>query len=267
MGRVNIRTLLKKKQQGERITMVSTYDYISAKLCQEAGIDSILVGDSLGMVFQGLDSTLPVTLEEMIYHAKAVRRGAPDLFLVVDMPFMSYQVSPEEALKNCGRVLKETGAQAVKIEGGEEIAEIAYRLIRSGIPVVGHLGFTPQHVNIFGGPKVVGKHREEEEKLKKDFKALENAGVQIIVLESVPTTLAKELTESSEAITIGIGAGKFCDGQVLVFHDLVGLYEDKKPKFVRRYVEGANIFREALKNFREDVVRGDFPSEEESYGS
>ncbi|WP_457601341.1 3-methyl-2-oxobutanoate hydroxymethyltransferase [Hydrogenivirga sp.] len=267
MGRVTLRTLRRKKEKGEKITMVSTYDYISAKLCQEADIDSILVGDSLGMVFQGMDSTLPVSLEEIIYHTKAVRRGAPDLFLVVDMPFMSYQVSVEEGLRNCGRVIKETGAQAVKIEGGEEVAELASRLTDIGIPVVGHLGFTPQSINMFGTPRVVGKSGEEAERLKRDFKALENAGVPVIVLESVPWELAKELTEDSEVITIGIGAGKFCDGQVLVFHDLVGLYEEAKPKFVRRYAEGAKIFREALKSFKNDVERGEFPSEEESYGA
>ncbi|WP_232219457.1 3-methyl-2-oxobutanoate hydroxymethyltransferase [Hydrogenivirga sp. 128-5-R1-1] len=247
--------------------MISTYDYLSAKLCQEAGIDSVLVGDSLGMVFQGLDSTLPVTLDEMIYHARAVRRGAPELFMVVDMPFMSYQVSVEDALYNCGKVLKETGAQAVKIEGGEEVAELASRLIDTGIPVVGHLGYTPQSVNLFGTPKVVGREEEEAERLRKDFKALESAGVPVVVLESVPWELARELTESSEVITIGIGAGKFCDGQVLVFHDLVGLYEEAKPRFVRRYAEGAKIFREALEKFRIDVETGDFPSEEESYGA
>ncbi len=267
MSKVTLRTLRKKKDSGEKITMVSTYDYLSAKLCQEAGIDSILVGDSLGMVFQGLNTTLPVTLEEMIYHAKAVRRGAPDLFLVVDMPFLSYQVSAEEALRNCGRVLKETGAQAVKLEGGEEIADTVYRLVRAGIPVVGHVGFTPQYINLFGAPKVVGKSYEEAQRVKKDFKALENAGVQMIVLESIPWKLAKELTESSEVITIGIGAGKYCDGQVLVFHDLVGLYEDSKPKFVRRYAEGARIFKDALIRYKKDVEGGNFPLEEESYGT
>jgi len=267
MERKTLRYLRKKKERGEKITMISTYDYISAKLCESAGIDSILVGDSLGMVFQGLDSTLPVTLEEMIYHAKAVRRGAPDTFLIVDMPFMSYQDSPESALRNCGRVLKETGAQAVKLEGGEEIADIVERLTSFGIPVVGHLGFTPQFIHRFGGPKVVGREEGEAQKLRKDFKALESAGVFMIVLESVPWVLAKELTEMSDAITVGIGAGKYCDGQVLVFHDLVGLYEEVKPKFVRRYVEGARIFREALIKFKIDVERGNFPSEEESYGA
>ncbi len=267
MGKKTLRYLRKKKEKGEKITMISTYDYLSAKLCEEAGIDSILVGDSLGMVFQGLDSTLPVTLEEMIYHAKAVRRGAPETFLVVDMPFMSYQESQESALRNCGRILKETGAQAVKLEGGEEIADLVGKLTSFGIPVVGHLGFTPQFIHSLGGPRVVGREEAEAQKLRKDFKALESAGAFMIVLESVPWNLAKELTEMSDAITVGIGAGRFCDGQVLVFHDLVGLYEDVKPKFVRRYVEGARIFREALTKFKIDVERGDFPSEEESYGT
>ncbi len=265
--KVNISTLFKKKEKGEKITMISTYDFISAKLCEDAGIDCILVGDSLGMVFQGMETTLHVTLDEMIYHAKAVRRGAPNTFLIVDMPFLSYQTSIEKAIENCGRVLKETSAQAVKLEGGEEIAETVYKLTSLGIPVVGHIGFTPQYINVFGKPRVVGKTKEEEEKLKKDFKVLEEAGAFMIVLESIPWKLAKEITESSKAITIGIGAGKYCDGQVLVFHDLVGLYEGKKPKFVRTYVEGARIFREALYKFKLDVERGDFPSEEESYGS
>ncbi len=266
MERVTLKTLRRKKERGEKITMISTYDYLSAKFCEDVGIDSVLVGDSLGMVFQGLDSTLPVTLEEMIYHAKAVRRGAPNLFMIVDMPFLSYQVSVEEAVRNCGRVMKETGAQAIKIEGGEEMAEVVYRLTSIGIPVVGHLGFTPQSVHRFGGPKVIGKEEEEAEKLRRDFKSLENAGAFMIVLESVPWKLAKELTDTSDAITVGIGAGRYCDGQVLVFHDLVGLYEEVKPKFVRRYVEGAKLFKEALYKFKIDVERGEFPSEEESYG-
>jgi len=267
IAKKTIRYLQGKKEKGEKITMVSTYDYISAKLCEEVGIDCILVGDSLGMVFQGLDSTLPVTLEEMIYHTKAVRRGAPRTFIIVDMPFMSYQESPEVALRNCGRVLKETGAQAVKLEGGEEIAQTVEKLTSLGIPVVGHIGFTPQFIHSLSGPRVVGKLQSEAQKLRKDFKALESAGAFMIVLESIPRELAKELTESSSAITIGIGAGKFCDGQVLVFHDLVGLYEEIKPRFVRRYLEGAKLFREALHKFKIEVEEGLFPSEEESYGA
>ncbi|HIQ30760.1 MAG TPA: 3-methyl-2-oxobutanoate hydroxymethyltransferase [Aquifex aeolicus] len=266
-GRITLRTLKKKKEKGEKIVMVSVYDYTFAKLCQEAGIDSVLVGDSLGMVFQGLDTTLPVSLEEMIYHARAVRRGAPDAFMVVDMPFLSYQVSVEEAIRNCGRVMKETGAQAVKLEGGEEIAELVYRLTKIGVPVVGHVGYTPQSVHAFGGPKVVGKEEEEARKLREDFRALESAGAFMIVLESVPQKLSRELTESSEAITVGIGAGRYCDGQVLVLHDILGLYEEIKPRFVRRYIEGYKLFKEALERFRKDVVEGRFPSKEESYGA
>ncbi|RMH80177.1 MAG: 3-methyl-2-oxobutanoate hydroxymethyltransferase [Acidobacteria bacterium] len=265
MESITIRTLFKKRAEGKKITMVSTYDYISAKLCDQAGIDCILVGDSLGMVFQGLDSTLPVTLEEMIYHAKAVRRGARRAFLIVDMPFMSYQVSLEEALRNCGRVMKETGASAVKLEGGEEIAELIHRLVRIGIPVVGHVGFTPQSVHALGGYRVVGKG-EEAERVRRDFRTLEDAGAFMIVLESVPRELTRELSTGSKSITIGIGAGPHCDGQVLVFHDLVGLVEDIRPKFVRRYAQGANTFREALIKFKEDVEKGLFPGEEESYG-
>lgn len=267
MKGISIRKLLEKKRTGKKITMVSTYDFLSAKLCEEAEIDSILVGDSLGMVFQGQDSTIPVTLEEMIYHARAVRRGAPTRFLIVDMPFMSYQISIEEGLKNCGRVMKETSAQAVKLEGGEEIVELVDRLVNSGIPVVGHVGFTPQSENILGGPRVVGKEEGEAQKLMRDVKALEDAGAFMVVLESIPWRIAKEITESTSVITIGIGAGKFCDGQVLVFHDLVGLYDYFKPRFVRRYAEGARIFRDALINYKIDVEEGRFPSEEESYGS
>ncbi|GAB6065671.1 3-methyl-2-oxobutanoate hydroxymethyltransferase [Aquifex pyrophilus] len=263
---VNLKTLFKKKEKGEKITIVSTYDYWSAKLCDEVGIDCILVGDSLGTVIKGEKHTLSVTLEEVIYHTKCVMRGVKEAFVIADMPFMSYQVSLEKAVENCGRVIKETGANAVKLEGGEEIAEIVYRLRSIGIPVVGHIGFTPQSINVFGKPAVVGKRAEEAEKLRRDFKALEDAGAFMIVLESVPTSLTKELWEKSRSIVIGIGAGKFTDGQVLVFHDIVGLFEDFKPKFVRRYLEGAKLIKEALKNFKQDVLSGKFPSEEESYG-
>jgi 3-methyl-2-oxobutanoate hydroxymethyltransferase len=261
-----IRTLFKKKREGQKITMISTYDYISAKLCDQVGIDCVLVGDSLGMVFQGLESTLHVSIDEMIYHTKAVKRGIKRAFLIVDMPFMSYQVSEEDAIRNCGRVMKETGANAVKLEGGEDIAELIYRLVSIGIPVVGHLGFTPQSVHALGGYRVVGKKEDESEKLKRDFKALQEAGAFMIVLESVPSSLALELTKDSKSITIGIGAGPHCDGQVLVFHDLVGLVEDVKPKFVKRYAQGAEMFRQALKKYKEEVEKGIFPSEVESYG-
>lgn len=188
------------------------------------------------------------------------------MFVIADMPFMSYQTGLEEAVRNCGRVIKEAGANAVKLEGGREIAELVHRLVSIGIPVVGHVGFTPQSIHVLGGYRVVGRSEEEERKLKEDFQALEQAGAFMVVLESVPKNLSKEITQNSKAITIGIGAGPHCDGQVLVFYDLVGLVEDIKPKFVKRYVEGADIFREALRRFKEEVEKGVFPSEEESYG-
>jgi len=262
---ITIRSLFKKKENKEKITMISTYDYLSAKLCEQVGIDCILVGDSLGMVFQGKSSTLEVTLEEVIYHTKAVRRGVKESFVIADMPFMSYQVSLEKALDNCGRVIKEAGANAVKLEGGEEIADLVYKLVSIGIPVVGHVGFTPQKINTIGGYRVVGRE-EEGERVKKDFKILEEAGTFMIVLETVPSSLAKEITESAKSITVGIGAGPYCDGQVLVFHDLVGLVEEIKPRFVRRYLNGAELFRKALSQFKEDVEKGRFPTEAESYG-
>jgi len=263
--KTTIRTLFNKKEKGQKITMISTYDYLSAKLCEQVGIDCILVGDSLGMVFQGKDSTLEVTVEEMIYHTKAVRRGAKESFVIADMPFMSYQVSVEKAVENCGRLIKEGRANAVKLEGGEEIADVVYKLVRIGIPVVGHLGFTPQKINTIGGYRVVGRE-EEAERIKKDFKILEEAGAFMVVLETMPTDLAKELTQSAKAITIGIGAGPYCHGQVLVFYDLVGLVEEIKPKFVRRYMNSAELFRKALEEFKKAVENGNFPSEEESYG-
>ncbi|WP_333784624.1 3-methyl-2-oxobutanoate hydroxymethyltransferase [Thermocrinis sp.] len=262
---ITVRTLFRKKENKEKITMISTYDYLSAKLCDQVGIDCILVGDSLGMVFQGKNSTLEVTLEEMIYHTKAVRRGVKEAFVIADMPFMSYQVSLEKALENCGKVIKEARANAVKLEGGEEIADLVYKLVSIGIPVVGHIGFTPQKINTIGGYRVVGRE-EEGERVKKDFKILEEAGAFMIVLETVPSSLAREITEGAKSITIGIGAGPYCDGQVLVFHDLVGLVEEIKPKFVRRYLNGAELFRKALSQFKEDVEKGRFPTEGESYG-
>ncbi len=255
---------IKAKKNKKKITMISTYDYWSAMLCEKAGIDCILVGDSLGMVIQGLETTLPVSLDEMIYHAKAVRRGAPDTFIVVDMPFMSYQVSKEEAVKNAGRVMKETGANAVKIEGGEEIAEIVEKLVSIGIPVMGHLGLTPQSVHALGGYRVQGKTEEEAKRIIKDAKILEQAGVFSIVLEAVPSKLAEEITEFLEIPTIGIGAGNKTDGQVLVFHDMIGIFE-KSPKFVKRYMEAGREIVNALSQFKEEVEKGIFPDSEYTY--
>ena len=264
--KVTVKTLLRKKREGQKITMVSTYDYLSAKFCEEVGIDSILVGDSLGMVFKGEEDTLKVTLDEIIYHTKAVRRGAPTRFVIADMPFGSYQVSEEKAVENAIRVIKESGADAVKLEGGEEIVTVVEKLANIGVAVVGHLGFTPQKVKLFGGAKVVGKEEEEKKRLLKEAKMLEQAGVVMLVLEATPTKVAKEVAQNLSIPVIGIGAGPFVDGQVLVFHDLVGLVEDIKPKFVKRYLNGSKLFKEALKEYKKEVERGIFPSEEHCYG-
>ncbi|WP_457622661.1 3-methyl-2-oxobutanoate hydroxymethyltransferase [Persephonella sp.] len=259
-----IHDFLKAKEEGKKITMISTYDYWSARLCEKAEIDCILVGDSVGMVVNGLDTTLPVTVDEMIYHARAVRRGAPDTFIVVDMPFLSYQVKKEDAVYNAGRIMKETGCNAVKIEGGEEVADIIQKLVSVGIPVMGHLGLTPQSVHALGGYKVQGKTEEEQKRILKDAKILEQAGVFAVVLEAVPSKLAKEITEFLEVPTIGIGAGKETDGQVLVFHDMLGFF-DRSPKFVKRYMEGGRLIKEALKNFKKEVQEGIFPGKEHTY--
>ncbi|MCX7738978.1 MAG: 3-methyl-2-oxobutanoate hydroxymethyltransferase [Hydrogenothermaceae bacterium] len=252
------------KEKEEKFTFVSTYDYWSAKLCEEAGIDGILVGDSLSMVVQGNDSTLPVSLEEMIYHSKAVRKGAPNTFIVVDMPFMSYHASVEDGVKNAGRVLKETGVNGVKIEGGKKVAQLVERLVSIGIPVMGHIGLTPQFVNQLGGYKVQGRTEESRERLKQDAKALEEAGCFSIVLEAVPADLAKEITDSLSIPTIGIGAGSVTDGQILVFHDLIGVFE-KTPKFVKRYIEVGKMIKETLEKFSKEVKNGVFPSKEHEY--
>jgi 3-methyl-2-oxobutanoate hydroxymethyltransferase len=264
--KVTVRTLIRKKKEGQKITMVSTYDYLSAKFCDEVGIDCILVGDSLGMVFKGEENTLGVTLDEIIYHTKAVKRGAKRAFVIADMPFGSYQISTEKAVENVIKVIKETNADAVKLEGGEEILPIVKKLVDTGIAVVGHLGFTPQKVQIFGGAKVVGRKEEERERLIREAKALKEAGAIMLVLEATPTDIAKEVTESLTIPVIGIGAGKYTDGQVLVFHDLVGLVEEVKPKFVKRYLNGAELFKKALERYKEEVEKGEFPSEKYSYG-
>ncbi len=259
-----ITEFFKAKQEKKKITVISTYDYWTAKLCEEAGIDAILVGDSLSMVIQGNDSTLPVTLEEMLYHTKAVKKGAPNTFVITDMPFLTYHTSLEETVKNCGRVLKESKANAVKLEGGEQIADIVYRLTSLGIPVMGHLGLTPQYINTIGGYKVQGKTEESKEKIKKDAKILQEAGCFSIVLEAVPSDLAKEISESLNIPTIGIGAGKYTDGQVLVFHDLIGIFE-RTPKFVKRYLEAGKLIKDALSVFNNEVKDGRFPSDEYQY--
>jgi len=258
MGAVNTRKIIDMKGK-EPIVMVTAYDYPTAKIVSEAGVDIILVGDSLGNVVLGYDSTIPVSMEEMLMHIKAVRRGAPDAFIVGDMPFLSYEVSIEKAVENAGLMLK-AGANAIKLEGGEEYAETIRQIIRAGIPVMGHLGFTPQSANLLGGHRVQGKTNESKEKLLRDAKALEKAGCFAIVLELVVESVAKEITESVNIPTIGIGAGRFCDGQVLVFHDVVGLSQ-MNLKFVKRYANTYEIMLDAIKKYREEVKSKLFPEE------
>jgi 3-methyl-2-oxobutanoate hydroxymethyltransferase len=265
MKKVTTKTLVEMKRNGEKIAMLTAYDFIIAKLLDEAGIDVILVGDSLGNVFQGHKTTLPVTLEDMIYHTKAVCRGVKRAMVVVDMPFLTYQVSVEEAVKNCGRVLKETCAEAVKLEGGSEIVEVVKKLTSIGIPVMGHLGLTPQSIHKFGGYDVRGVDEKEAEKILNDAMALEQAGAFAIVLEKIPSELAKQITKSLSIPTIGIGAGPHCDGQVLVVYDMLGLFEEFKPKFVRRYAELSKLIKNAFENYIKDVKSGKFPDESESY--
>ncbi|WP_291494436.1 3-methyl-2-oxobutanoate hydroxymethyltransferase [Desulfurella sp.] len=249
----------------EKITMITAYDYTQAKIADEAGIDSILVGDSLSMVMQGNSSTLPVSLDEMIYHGKIVKKGVSNALLIVDMPFMSYQASTEKALENAGKIMKETLCDCVKLEGGEEFAQTVYKLVSSGIPVIGHLGLTPQSINVFGSYTVRAKTKEQAQKIVNDAISLEQAGVFAIVLEAIPLNLAKEITQKLKIPTIGIGAGLYCDGQVLVFHDMLGLFDDFKPKFVKRYASLKQDAIKGIKDYIKEVKNNEFPSLEYSY--
>jgi 3-methyl-2-oxobutanoate hydroxymethyltransferase len=255
------------KRAGKRITMVTAYDATFARLFEEAGIDVLLVGDSLGMVVQGLDSTLPVTVDEVIYHCRAVARGTRRAHVVGDMPFMSWQISTEEALRNAARFLAEGGAQAVKLEGGVDAAPTIERIVHAGIPVMAHVGLTPQSVHAMGGFRVQGKTEAAAARVLNDAKAVAEAGAYALVLEGIPSDLAQQITEAIDIPTIGIGAGPHCDGQVLVCYDLLGLTPDLKPKFVKRYAE---FFKEgvaAARQFRDQVRAGVFPSEEHGFGN
>lgn len=263
--KITVPIILKMKQQGEKIAALTAYDYLLALFLDDAGIDLILVGDSGAMVFSGYESTIPITVDEMIYHTKAASRGVKRALLVADMPFLSFQVSPEEALRNAGRFIKEGGAEAVKMEGGEPLAETVNRVVNAGIPVMGHLGLTPQSINRFGGYKVQARTDQEVDKLISDAIALEQAGVFSIVLEKIPAMAAKKVTEKITIPTIGIGAGPHCDGQILVTHDILGLFEKFRPKFVRVYAEMGREIREACARYAEDVKVKNFPSLEESY--
>lgn len=252
--------------KGQRkITMLTAYDYLTAKIVDEAGVDCILVGDSLGMVVLGYDSTLPVTMEEMLHHTKAVRRGARRALVVGDMPFGSYQGSVAEAVANATRFIKEAGADAVKLEGGVAVAEAVRRMTEVGIPVLGHVGMTPQSVLQFGGFKVQGRDERRRREILEGAKALEEAGAFAVVLEAVPGDLAAEVTASLSIPTIGIGAGRACDGQVLVIQDVLGLAEDFKPKFVKRYANLAQQIREAVQAYCREVQDGTYPGDEHTY--
>ena len=263
--KITVPTLIAMKQRNEKIAALTAYDFLMAGLLDEAGVEVILVGDSVAMVFAGHETTLPITLEEIIYHTRAVRRGLQNALLVADMPFLSYQVSPEQAVLNAGRLLKEGGAEAVKLEGGSVMAETIRRIVQVGIPVMGHLGLTPQSINAFGGYALQASQEESAKVLLEEALQLQEAGVFALVLEKIPATVAAEVTRALRIPTIGIGAGPECDGQILVTHDLLGLFEKFKPKFVRRYAEVGRIMREAFAAYREEVKAGAFPAEQESY--
>ncbi|MDQ0337625.1 3-methyl-2-oxobutanoate hydroxymethyltransferase [Caldalkalibacillus uzonensis] len=265
MGKTTTATLRQMKGEERPITMITAYDYPTAKLVDEAGIDVILVGDSLGMVVLGYDSTIPVTIEDMLHHTKAVTRGAKHALVVTDLPFLTYHGSFDRTLDACRRLLQEGGAQAVKLEGGQEVANLVQRLTDAGVPVMGHLGLTPQSVYQLGGYKVQGKDEFTAKKLIADAKALEEAGVFAIVLECVPAALAKQVSAMLEIPTIGIGAGVHCDGQVLVFHDLVGFGSELQPKFVKQYAQVGCEVVDAVRQYVAEVRERRFPTAEHSY--
>ena len=264
--RVTVRSFAQAKERNEPIVMVTAYDALFARLVDESGVDSILVGDSLGNVFAGLETTVPVTLDQMIYHGLAARRGTTRALLVVDLPFLTYQVSTERALLNAGRVMQETRCDAVKLEGGsEEICETVRALVRAGIPVVGHLGFTPQSVHVLGGFRVQGRTEDAADRLLADALRLQDAGVFALVLELVPAALATRVTAALAIPTIGIGAGLGCDGQVLVLQDLLGLTDQFTPKFLRRYATLAETTREAVKRYGDEVRARAYPADEHAF--
>lgn len=260
-----IKSFQEAKDNNQKITMLTAYDYSMAKIVDEAGIDAILIGDSLGMVFQGNESTLPVTVDDIIYHTKAVARGAKRALIVSDMPFMSYHVSVEDAVRNAGRLVKEGGAHAVKLEGGTKYVDVIRAIVDAQIPVMGHIGLTPQSVNAFGGFKVQGKDEAAARQIIEDAKAIEEAGVFAITLEGIPAKLAKLVSESVSVPTIGIGAGRDCDGQVLVVNDMLGMFSDFVPKFVKQYAKLNIDINTALKSYIEEVTNGDFPTDKHTF--
>jgi 3-methyl-2-oxobutanoate hydroxymethyltransferase len=255
-------SMLEKKAKREKITMLTVYDYSTAKLMDSCGIDVLLVGDSLGMVMLGYDSTLPVTMDDMIHHTKAVVRACETALVVTDMPFMSYQVSVAEAVANAGRLIKETGAGAVKLEGGEDVCPQIKAITKASIPVMGHLGLTPQSVNTLGGFKVQGKDRDRARRLVEDAMALERAGAFAVVIECVPAGLAALITRLLRIPTISIGAGADCDGQVLVYQDMLALYPGNRPKFVKQYADVGSVMKSAFRSYVEETEKGLFPAAE-----
>ncbi len=263
--RVTVNKIKEMKPKGEKIVMLTAYDYVTAKIIDAAGVHLILVGDTLGMVVLGYKTTIPVTIEEMLHHTKAVVRGTENALVVGDMPFMTYQVSTEEAIRNAGRFLQETGCQAVKLEGGVTMADKVKRIVECGIPVMGHIGLTPQSINQFGGHKIQGKTVEAARKLLDDARALEQAGAFALVIETVPAPLAALITKEISIPTIGIGAGAGCDGQVQVINDILGSYTGYIPKHAKQYVKLIDIISDAVSQYRDEVAAGKFPTDANSF--
>jgi 3-methyl-2-oxobutanoate hydroxymethyltransferase len=263
--KITVPRILKMKQRGEMITCLTAYDYSFARILDEAGIEMLLVGDSVGCVVQGNHNTLAVTMDEMLYHTRLVVRGRRRALVIGDMPFLSYQASKEQALQNAGRFLKEAGAEAVKLEGGVTVKETIGAIVEAGIPVMGHIGLTPQSVHRFGGYKIQGREKERREMVLRDALAVEEAGAFSVVLEGMPQDLAREITEQLTIPTIGIGAGAHCDGQVLVVHDMLGLFDDFTPKFVKQYADLKKVMAGAVKQYIDEVKERTFPTEEHSF--
>ena len=265
MSNFTIQDFLNRKKEGKKITMLTAYDYPFAQIVDEAGIDAVLVGDSLGMVVQGLENTLPVTMDEMIYHTKMVTRAVKNAMVIGDMPFMSYQTGTADAVRNAGRFLKEAGASAVKLEGGAEAAEQIRAMSKADIPVMAHIGLTPQSIHRMGGYKVQGKSDEAAKKLIEEAHIVEDAGAFSLLMEAMPTELSKRITEELTIPTIGIGAGPHCDGQILVLHDVIGLFERFLPKFAKQYTNLKAESLKAITTYREEIESGVFPSDKESF--
>ncbi len=265
-AKITTQTVVEMKHNGEKISMLTAYDFTMAQIIDQAGIDIILVGDSASNVMAGFGTTVPITLENMIYHTSCVVRGAERALVIADLPFMSYQVTPKEALISAGRMMKEAGAHAVKMEGGKSIIPTVKKIVDAGIPVMGHLGLTPQSIYKFGTYKVRAQEEEEAEALIEDAKLLEKAGCFAIVLEKIPAKLAAKVSNQLSIPTIGIGAGSECDGQVLVIHDMLGMNKDFSPRFLRRYADVHSVMTNAVQNYIKDVKSKDFPNSEEQYG-